>query len=346
MTDEIIEKMASDLGIRCFSGEEPSRYKCRVIYSAMASWLKAISLDQTFTSAEANYSGVSRKYLYERSRAVYGAICKMFPEITGWFEPQEDKKEAQKIHPMILLRTRLVNHGDLVNAGFKTNFALSPRRSIRLTSKLESVLGNTLGSGLCYAGVAMVRNSKINYNEETLETAQDWLNAFLHDAWWSKIDLGLLNTSSWQYFNPSIRAKNNYSAWQSSPPDATNGVTLARTSINNNSHEYYLLKSGKLLSHKLDPFLKERGYHIRLMYALRERVNNSVVATAKKDNDHVFLQLNARLPANESALLQSYAWPDRNIHDKLWWHMSVAIWDYIKPHIESLGIMIQEKKHG
>lgn len=338
MIDITIDRMASDLGICRFTEESSLQFKCRVIYSAMASWIKAIAMDRPPGSKEESFYGVSRKHMYERSRAVLDTFCRMYPEIGEWF----DLTRADE-HPVILLRTRLLNHGDLLNEGFDTNVALSSVHSMQLTPKIETVYGEIMGESLQYSGIAVVRCKEAEIPAENAEVTQEWIEGFLKEVWWS---LELPDTTAWQYFNPSNPAKNNHSVWQDSMVEAVYGIVLARAVVNKYGYEYYLLKTKDKLMHKLDPFLQELGYHIRIMYALRAGAGNRAVAAVKRHDGYVTLLLNAHLPLNETGLLESYAWPCRNINDKLGWIMGDFIWNYIEPYIGALGIRILEDSDG
>lgn len=338
MTDITIDRMASDLGICRFAEESSLQFKCRVIYSAMASWIKAIAMDQPPGSKEEGFYGVSRKHMYERSRTVLDTFCRMYPEIKEWFDLTETGE-----HPVILLRTRLLNHGDLLNEGFDTNVALSSVHSMQLTPKIETVYGEIMGESLQYSGIAVVRCKEADIPAENAEVTQEWIEGFLKEAWWS---LDMPDTTAWQYFNPSNPAKNNYSAWQDSMVEAVYGIVLARAVVNKYGYEYYLLKTKDKLMHKLDPFLQELGYHIRIMYALRAGAGNRAVAAVKRHDGYVTFRLNAHLPLKETGLLESYAWPCRNINDNLGWIMSDFIWHYIEPYIGALGIRILEDSDG
>lgn len=79
------------------------------------------------------------------------------------------------------------------------------------------------------------------------------------------------------------------------------------------------------------------------MYELRKEANNCVVAIAKNFGDHIHLQLFTHLPTNEQIMLESYAWPYNRINDMLCWTMYDYIWNYIKPHFESIGIRVVEE---
>ena len=152
--------------------------------------------------------------------------------------------------------------------------------------------------------------------------------------------------TEWMFFNPAHKSSNNYSAWENSLPNEFNKIVLGRITINKNGYEYYLLKPQSKLMHKIDPFLKEQGVHIRIMYALRKMANNSVITKIRKYSDHIHLKLSTHLPKSEQALLESYAWPDNHIKDRLCWTMYDYIWEYIKPHFEVLGLKIVEEKYG
>lgn len=338
MAEHIIDRMASDLGISHFQEETLIEYESRVAYSAMASWIKAITMDQPVGSKETGFVGVSRRHVYERSRSILDTICKMYPELAGWFglsEAQED--------PTILMRTRLLKHGDLLNEGFDTNIALSYPYSVQIASGLETVYGQILGKNLEYAGIATIRQNDIELSSEKMAGTEKWICGFLNEVWWSS---KFPDMSEWQYFNPLIPAKNNYSAWQDSPPEPVYGVFLARAVVNKYSYEYYLIKAKVRIFHKIDTFLQEQGFHIQLMYALRVGAQNMSEAHIKVYDSHVKLQLNAYLPKEASSLLESYAWPTRHVNDKLGWTMTPVIWSFISPHIEQLGIKIMEDNDG
>ena len=63
MKDRILYAMASDLGIDRFENESEMRYCSRVLYSAMASWVKAAALDRPVTSIQRVVQGVSRRHI-------------------------------------------------------------------------------------------------------------------------------------------------------------------------------------------------------------------------------------------------------------------------------------------
>lgn len=330
-----IDKMAADLGIYRYNCEEITAYKCRVIYSALSSWVKTIAMDQPIGSKENHLSGVSRKHIYERGNAVLEALIKINPETSSWFDVEETEE-----NPVVIIRNRLLNHGDLLNEEFDTNLTLPLAHKKQFISGYDTVYGEVLGKNIMYSGIATICNNDVEIRTDSKERCEEWLNSFLQSIWWSAMPIEI---SECMFFNPKHKSRNNYSAWDNLPPNISDEIILCRVTINRNGYEYYLIKPKSRLMHKIDPFLQEQGYHIRIMYALRKKANNSVVAIIKNYGNHIYLKLSTHLPTNERILLESYAWPFRRINDMLCWTMYDYIWDYIKPYFESIGIQIMEK---
>lgn len=336
MTLNIIEKISADLGIERFTNESEFNYECRVIYSAMASWLKAIALDRTPENRETKNIGISRRYMLERGDEILKTFYKMYPDVSNWFEPLNTDESA-----IALIRRRLLQHGDLLNAGFVSNIVLSRPHNQQMAFRLETVYGKVLEKDCRYFGVAMVRKNEHDYKADVGINVQEWLNELLTKAGWSEFSAE--SNTDWQYFNPACKAGNNYEAWQNKLPDAVKGIYFAKTIINNNENEYYLLNYEKKLIYRLDEFLKKTGCHRRIMYALRAECQNSLTASKEEYADHIKLCLPAWLPQAEYALLESYAWSHKNINDKLNWLIPAEIWNIIEQHIQKLGIRIVEK---
>lgn len=327
--------MAADLGFTSYEGEDTTSFKCRVIYSSMSSWLKAIAMDQPIGSKENHLSGVSRRHIYERGNAVLESLIKMNPETAPWFSI-EDSEE----NPVVIIRNRLLNHGDLLNEGFDTNLALSIAHKKQYVLGYDTVYGEVLGENIIYSGIATLCKNEFTKQLEVSESSEEWLKGFLKSVWWTAIPSDM---NELMFFNPVHKSKNNFTAWDSSFPVVSDEVILGRLTINKNGYEYYLIKPKSKLMHKIDPFLQEQGYHIRIMLALRKKANNSVVAIAKNHSGYIRLKLSTHLPTKERIILESYAWPINRINDMLCWTMYGFIWEYIKPYLEALGIRITEE---
>ena len=101
----------------------------------------------------------------------------------------------------------------------------------------------------------------------------------------------------------------------------------------------------KAVIHVLDDFLIEREEQRRFMIGLRSIVANKVSAKLTIYSDHIHLHLNVWLPAPESLLLETYAWPSKSLYGKLDWDMPTEVWNYIKRYLINLGLNIMEEKY-
>lgn len=339
MAEDIINRMASDLGIERFKGESDLNFRCRTVYSGMACWIKAAVLDRPIGSAEAGFSGVSRRHVLERCSRVLDSLLKLYPDMRFWFYPSMDGE-----HPIVTIRSRLLNHGDLLNEGFDTNIVLATCSTRAVSKEIEVVKGKIIQSDILYSGIAAVRYEKQDVASSEIRRGNSWFEDYIKAAWWKQ---GLPDFAEIQYYNPRVKSRNNYSQWQETIANELDYVVLARCLINKSEYEYYLLRITEKLMHKIDPFLQRLGEHIRIMFALRSMVGNSAVAKVVSYENYVELVLNFYLPREEIKLLESYAWPIRDINDKLSWIMSDVVWKYIKVHIEALEIKIcEDKRHG
>ena len=333
----MLQSMSNDMGISKYQSETNAHYTSRVLYSALASWVKASCLDHPLTTSE---EGISRKHVSSRVNRVFDEYLKRFPESESWFYVDPTSESA-----ISLIRSRLMRHAEIVNIGFDTNIALAEQHTRMLTSKLECVWGTVLQPGLFYSGVSTLRissNTTGDIPEPTPQPVEEWLKAYVRDAWWHKYDrLG----DETEYFDPERKTRNNQ-CWQSIVPHSNNGLVIARAPSVNTSREYMLVDLNKRSLHRIDPYLKEIGEHRRLLMGFRAACGNRVPVTLTRYKDHVHLALRVYLPLRETVLLESYAWPSNSIADRLEWDMSPDVWDYIKPQLISLGLDITEEVYG
>ena len=75
MKNEILVAMASDMKITKYELESDAQYTQRVLYSALACWVKAATLDRDIS--QPNSVGASKKHIKEKCTKIIGAGCKM-----------------------------------------------------------------------------------------------------------------------------------------------------------------------------------------------------------------------------------------------------------------------------
>lgn len=337
--DNMLLRMANDLGVTKYIKETENQYCSRLIYSAMASWIKAMTLDHPSNSIE--LTGVGRKYILDRSNLILTEIIKRNPDQDEFFKTED--KDASAIS---LLRERLIRNGDINNYGYDTKLLLSKKKNVILNDSISCVKGYVLKEGYQYSGIAMLelKENLNNENSETSETILKWMREYETDAWWRTV--GILD-SKMQFFNAHKNTYTNYECWQDVFPKTNDEIVLARKSINKNDYEYILLRDDEGFQyHRIDPVLHERGEHIRMMLALRKRADNPTVVSVNTYIDHVILHMYVKMPNKEEQLLETYTWPMNNISNIYRWSMSIQVWQYIKQFIVDLGIKIMEEKNG
>lgn len=340
MEDRILYAMATDLGIDRYGNESEMQFCSRVLYSAMASWVKASALDQPVTSVQENVQGVSRRHIFDKCTAILNEMLKRHPESRPWFET-----ESEVDSPITVLLGRLIRHGDLLQVGFGTNLILAGSSQMPLSGKVGCRKGEILSQDTYYSGIAMLQKTQEStiYKPEPVTDVTGWFWDFVRSAWWKTAGMD----KNVQYFNAYRKSKNNHSCWQSERPKSVEGIWFARRNICQNRYEYYLLRQGEYLyEHRVDPFLQEVYEHRRFMMAMRHMAGNDVPVQMYHYAAHVSVKLRIHLPQKESSLLETYAWPHNSIMDKLEWDMGELVWKFVKPHLYGLGIKLIEERTG
>lgn len=342
MEKAILRGMGTDLGVRRYEDETEEQYCNRVLYSAMAGWIKASALDRPVTSEQSEYPGVSRRHIRDKCTVILGELLKRFPESKQWFETESEEEDGARV-----ILSRLIRHGDLLKVGFETNLILAGSSRAPLWDGTVCIKGEVLLPGTYYSGLAMLQNiqKKEDGQRGAMTDAAAWFWDYLRSAWWKEAEF----LENMQYFNAHKRGKNNESCWQWERPQPVEGVWLVRRSVYGNGHEYFLVRKEECLyRHQIDPFLQKIGEHRRFMTVMRYMAGNEVPVQVKHYADHIFLQLRIHLPQKESSLLETYGWPRKSVTDKLEWDMSEEVWEWIKPRFCSLGLKVTEEgeKHG
>lgn len=335
--DEILMSMAKDMVIAKFSNETQTEYTNRILYSALACWIKASALDRSVGNEHNPNAGISRKHITDKCDRFLSEMLVRHPESKSWFI--SEKGEA----PTALIRNRLLRSGELLNVGFDTNVILSQPQEMPLGKRLKHLKGVILQPGTYYSGISVLQEQLDNdIPSSDVEDTLSWFNKYILQAWWRESD-GFFDDV--QYFNPLTKSRNNSKNWQMTRPLDVNGIILARRTINNASHEYFLIRQdgNNEMIHRIDPFIKEIGDHRRFMIALRNISCNKNTARVIIHKDYVIFNTWIYLPQRETALFENYAWPLNNYTDIISWKMTIEIYNYIKPFLLALGIELLEE---
>ena len=337
MDGGLITEISKDLNILQFLDEDEKSYKCRLIYSCIACWIKTATLDTNPFSEEP--IGVSKAHVLNKTKIILNEMLVRIPDVVEYFNDE-------RMEPIIEIRERLLKIGELDQVGFKTNIILHKRESIPLTPYIRREKGSLFGNNLLSVGLSQIQfvdkyMQNIIENQETVDTSAEWFNRYVQNALWRKIDR---IDDKYQYFNPYTRVGSNYECWQDSfPKEIYGGIVLLRSDMSKTEYEYFLLrKENGLAINKIDPLLVSFGEVKRMMFILRKKANNPVRVYVKTNIDSVRILLGAVLPNREENILYSYAWPNNRFSNRVNWTMIPEMWNYVAPKLAGLGMEIME----
>lgn len=344
MEDRLLRKMAEDMKIFPYKNEHYFDYESRLIYSAMASWIKAVCMDQSVLAQAVqsdNAEGVSKKHVLNKCRPILSELLCRFPNSKTWFEIH-DKKYDDAVD---FLRSGLMSCGELINVGFNTNLVLSKREQCQLTPTLARCKGTVLHPSCFYSGIAVLATTppEEGFVPEKPLSAKQWFLEYIKNAWWKP---ETVMEDAVNYFNPYYNSKSNAYSWQDTPPKPVNGTILMRRSVNKYDREYVLYRPLDKTIHRIDPTFKEYREYRRIIMGMRAIADNPVPLLATCFEDHVTVSLNVHLPRKEFLLLKTYAWPQSGITDKLKWNMSASVWEYLKHYFAALEMSVTEEHYG
>lgn len=336
---DLLQTVAIDLGIERYSVETDAQFNNRVIYSAMACWIKAACQDLPVGGEHSE--GVSRRHIHDKCSRILSSFLCRYHSSEPWFVVEEANNDAVSI-----LRSRLLRHQELNNVGFNTSVALAATSNTCLSGGLEVIHGMLFLAGAKYNGIALTKQSAQLDASPRLDVSPvgEWFDSYIKTAWWEPFDAS--REECLEYFNARRKTSNMYKCWESVIPKEKDKYLVVRRPINVTSHEYLILNTQNSRMHRIDPVLKDFGEHRRFMFALRSAANNSVPGQAIRYQDHVHLKMRTYLPAKETQLLETFTWPHNSINDRLEWDMSIPVWNYIEPFLSALGMAIKEEKHG
>lgn len=336
---DLLQTVAIDLGIERYSVESDAQFNNRVIYSAMACWIKAACQDLPVGGERSE--GVSRRHIHDKCCRILSAFLCRYRSSEPWFAVEEANNDAIGI-----LRSRLLRYQELVNVGFNTNVALSTTSNECLSDSLEVIRGMLFLAGAKYNGIALTKRpgSSDKPSWQDVSPAREWFDSYIKTAWWEPFDAS--KGESLEYFNARRKTSNMYKCWETIIPKEKDKYLIVRRPVNVTSHEYLILNTQNSRMHRIDQVLQDFGEHRRFMFALRSAANNPVPGQIIRYQDHVHLKMRTYLPAKEMQLLETFAWPHSSITDKLEWDMSIPVWNYIAPSFTALGMEIREENHG
>lgn len=334
--------MKRDLKVRQYPGEEIDFYYSRLLYSGMALWLKTVTLDKDIFRIEEE-AGASKSHVLIRCERVLKEFLEMYPFLQKWYYP-----DSKSENPIDIIRYRMLQAGELMEIGFKTNITIPVYQELGLTKDISITRGLMkdfrigISSGLAWLTINRTPN---NYSIQNIicqlpdTNAIDFVEKFIGEVSWEK----RIETENIEFFDASIK-KPLSNGWRNDFSLKKGEVTVARRKVGYNDYEYYLIKkiNNQEFLHRIDEYLKNQNEVRRILYGLRMKANNPINAKVKKHKEEGIIELHlySKLPQKEENVLLQLGWPQKNINDTNNLIFIEEIWDCISEVLKNLNIQM------
>lgn len=325
--NELIRKMAYDMNLSKSKNESEIEYKYRVVYSAMACWIRMFAINR-----ENVQRGNTKIGIVTQGKRVLEVYLELFPELKPYFYTTDDK-------PISYMRNLLIENGNLMVTN-ENRIILSEKKYIAYRT-FEVCLGVCYReSNIVLAGLSIVRYKTNDGNRciENLYNSKDFLESiFKHRRYAESI-----NTFE-EYFDSNLKVGALYKGWTNKKP-IENGFYIARNRNGIGQYDYYLvvIKDSYLGVNCVESSFVEEGNIRRLLYAQRKKVGNPVKYKKINQEEYILLKLYSKLPLYEKLFLQSFAWPMDGIDQEFTWLVPCIVWDDVKEMLDKIGLEAEE----
>ena len=347
MSNILIDRIAKDLNISRFNNEAIELFGNRIIYSAVAAWIRTALLGKSYSDIELDNDelSVDVMHLIQRVKPIATALISTIPHGDKWFLSDELSSMASNCVKIIHLNMVLCNEVAVMNN--RRRMSISPEKKLEFGNNsivLGGVSWQTPDRRISTFGIGRWIKSKseglYNLNEELSIpsiSALDWLNRLLKDVpWRNKIPEG-----DFKIFVPR-QLKWHKDSWiLCNVFDIPQGISL----LKNRFGAYVLVKkTGDIIKTVLlDQWYYKTKEICRIMYAISEKMEEPACFDVKLYDDCVVLHIHSRIPKAEERLILLTSWPHRNISDPFIKVIPMRLWKDVKNVLENLGIVCNEK---
>lgn len=345
MSNPLVKQISQDLNIHKFNDETDESFGNRLIYSAIASWVRMLVLGKSYTdlrfSEETDYPEVDINHIQNRaSHVAYGLILSI-PHEENWITVTTEEQSSE-LASIIIGNMKFCFEISELNDSRR--ITTSPNRNVYLEGlrlHLGGVRWNnnlnllyTFGFGRWEPYGESKKNLRAIFNIPNANH-QIYFSELIKNARWKQKQLNgnyeIFKTGSNGYYRDAWRVVDIGKIPQ--------GISLIR---NTEDGGYLLVKRAEQV---LSVVLLDNWYYLekeifRIMYALDANFNTHAKFNAENKQDHVILHCHSKLPNAETRLLLLSSWPKRNSNDIYYRIIPALVWKQIKKVIENLGIII------
>lgn len=340
---DVLVSIVNDLKIQRHDKESRSQYISRIVYSALSMWIRISTLDEDILEQSPSETGVSKIHIINACKPFLDNMIELYPEIYEWFYPKDSDE-----NPIVIVRDRLYQGGELVHIGFNTDLALPPYQECNVSEEVGIIRGVNRSGFKTVTGLTQLtrlEEKAIIDDDKTLEfyclkkqSAEEILIEYIKNRKWSKKE-GISAMIFNKYSNDSFS-----SCWSNEYKLKNNDISLYR----NDFFDFGLIKktNDSFYMSQIEKYLIEQFEVRRFMYGLKKSVGNSVVARYKHYNKEKLVEINLynSLPEKEQCILLLLGWPIKHINDILNLLFHSSVWKFVEAILRNLNITLQEVK--
>ena len=333
---ELIKAMTADMRIFPYNNEEVKLFQSRLVYSAMAEWIRHSILDKTNKDDK---ELKSKKYIRNKGNEVLDALLKVFPYTKEYFYYD---KPPTDYHPVVELRERMIKSEELLE--LFDGIGLNSGVGESINKKYNRMFGIDTKAGVKNVGITrIVATNRMNEINIGLINSKELFEHIIKSTKWE----GIEDKKSVEIFNPTIK-KPPYQCWDNQYKLENDTVYLGRILVTNYLYDYYWIKfeKNKYYISKVNEYLAKFNEIRRFMSLRRKENNNALQLYAEIFDDVVFIKLYSRVPLREEVILDTYGWPLNNINDKSSYIIPIELWDEVKKMFIFMNYEVEEKHNG
>lgn len=336
-------RMANDMGISPYTGEDENATKSRISYSAIGEWIKASAYDTDVKEDSSNIMdeiGATKNHITRKCGKILAAYLDIYPDLKNWYYPTS---VDETFNPVTEIRNRQLAAGVLVS-GLENSLQFPQEKCTMIAENLYLYRGDTfytksqvigLGNYICTPGNVPVRSVEDMYLIPSI-SAKDYVEQYIKKVWskFVKSENHPDTRKYFDYFSPFAFSK----SWISSYPKSGK-LTIYK----DNESDYGLARidTGELYTLTFPQAVIETQDVRRFIYGIRKIEKNPAQATIKDMGSMIQIILPSYLPDLEQNLLYMLAWPNRNIMDRIEYISEKAVLPAIKRLLENLNITVR-----
>jgi hypothetical protein len=343
MTLPLYIRMANDMGISSFSGEDVNDIKSRITYSAIGEWIKASAYDTDVKEDDSEVIdeiGATKNHITRKCGKILAAYLDLYPDLKNWYYPSSVN---ETFNPVTEIRNRQLTAGVLVS-GLDNSLQFPQEKCTQIADNLYLYRGDTfykksqiigLGNYICTSDQVPVCSIEDMYLIPNI-SAKDYVELYVQKLW-NKFVKSKNTPDTRKYFDylsPYAFSE----SWISSYPKSGK-----LTVYKDNESDYGLTRidKGEIYALAFPQAVVETRDVRRFIYGIRKIEQNPAKAKIKDMGSMIQITLPSHLPDLEQNLFYIMSWPKRDIMDRIQYISEKTLLPTIGIILENLNIVVK-----